>query len=73
MSAPVPAPYFLFPGAAHDALTRYQRVFGGALELHTYGEFGRLDGPAVEHITQPSRADGPAGQAWLRASATTRA
>jgi PhnB protein len=41
-----PKPYVLFPGIAHEALTRYREVFGGELELHTYGEFGRSDGPA---------------------------
>lgn len=46
-----PTPYFLFPGNARTALTRYQQIFGGDLELHTYAEFGRSDGPedAVAH------------------------
>jgi PhnB protein len=41
-----PKPYFLFAGAARRALEFYQGVFGGALQLHTYAEFGRSDGPA---------------------------
>ena len=41
-----PKPYVLFPGVAQEALTLYQEVFGGELELHTYAEFGRSDGPA---------------------------
>ena len=48
-----PKPYVLFPGIAREALTRYHEVFGGDLELHTYGEFGRADGPgdAIAHGT----------------------
>ena len=46
MTGSDPKPYVLFPGLAREALTRYQEVFGGELELHTYGEFGRADGPA---------------------------
>jgi PhnB protein len=41
-----PAPYVLFPGTARAALTFYGDVFGGAVQLHTFGEFGRDDGPA---------------------------
>jgi PhnB protein len=38
--------YAWFPGTAGEALPFYQDVFGGELELHTYEEFGRTDGPA---------------------------
>lgn len=46
-----PRPYFLFPGTAREALTRYRQIFGGDLTLHTYGDFGREDGPpdAIAH------------------------
>jgi PhnB protein len=49
MSAP--QPYLLLPGTAREALTFYHQVFGGELALHTFGEFGRDDGPpdAVAH------------------------
>lgn len=48
---PDPKPYVLYPGVTHEALTRYQEDFGGELELRTYGEFGRTDGPsdAIAH------------------------
>jgi len=39
-------PYLFFPGTAAQALTFYHGVFGGDLTLHTYGDFGRTDGPA---------------------------
>ena len=49
MTAPVP--YLLLPGTARDALEAYAETFGGQVELHTYAEFGRDDGPgdAVAH------------------------
>ena len=44
MSAP--EPYVLFPATAREALTFYGDVFGCAVELHTFAEFNRTDGPA---------------------------
>ena len=41
-----PTPYVLFPGTAREALTFYGDVFGGAVQLNTFGEFNRTDGPA---------------------------
>jgi PhnB protein len=41
-----PTPYFHFPGTARDALTFYGEVFGCAVQLHTFAEFNRTDGPA---------------------------
>jgi PhnB protein len=41
-----PTPYVLFPGTAQEALTFYGDVFGCAVELHTFAEFNRADGPA---------------------------
>lgn len=41
-----PTPYVLFPGTAREALTFYGDVFGCAVELHTFAEFNRTDGPA---------------------------
>ncbi len=44
-------PYILFPGTAEEALRFYREVFGGDLALHSYGDFGRGDGPtdAIAH------------------------
>ncbi|MFS0854102.1 VOC family protein [Microbacterium sp. 179-I 3D4 NHS] len=44
MSAPTP--YLLFPGNAAEAFADYRAVFGGELQLHSYDEMGRHDGPA---------------------------
>jgi len=41
-----PRPYILFPGTAREALTFYGDVFGCAVQLHTFAEFNRADGPA---------------------------
>ena len=41
-----PTPYLHFPGSARDALTFYGEVFGCAVQLHTFAEFNRADGPA---------------------------
>ncbi|MCC4266664.1 VOC family protein [Microbacterium schleiferi] len=49
MSGLVPSLHF--DGTAREALTFYRSVFGGELELYTYGEFSRTDGPkeAIAH------------------------
>ncbi|HXW88413.1 MAG TPA: VOC family protein [Streptosporangiaceae bacterium] len=39
-------PYLHFPGTAREALTFYGDVFGCAVQLHTFAEFSRVDGPA---------------------------
>lgn len=41
-----PTPYVLFPGTAREALTFYGDVFGCSVQLHTFEEFNRSDGPA---------------------------
>lgn len=40
-----PIPYLSFAGVARDALEFYADVFGGDLQLNTYDEFARDDGP----------------------------
>jgi PhnB protein len=46
-----PAPYLHFPGTAREALAFYGYVFGGSVQLHTFEEFNRTDGPseAIAH------------------------
>ena len=46
-----PQIYVTFPGTAREALGFYADVFGGALSLHTFADFGRSDGPpdAIAH------------------------
>lgn len=39
-------PYLHFDGFAREALGLYRGVFGGDLQLHSFADFGRTDGPA---------------------------
>lgn len=55
---PDPTPYVHFPGTAREALTFYGDVFGGSVQLHTFKEFNRSDGPD-EAIAHGSLMDGP--------------
>jgi PhnB protein len=41
-----PTPYLHFAGIAREALTFYGEVFGCSVQLHTFAEFNRTDGPA---------------------------
>lgn len=72
MAAPIP--YLFLPGTARDALETYHRVFGGELELRTFADFSRDDGPAdaIAHgeLTGPVHlfaADAVGGEQALRA------
>jgi PhnB protein len=53
-----PTPYIYFPGTARLALTFYGEVFGCAVQLHTFGDFTRTDGPA-DAIAHGYLTDGP--------------
>jgi PhnB protein len=53
-----PTPYLHLPGNARDALTFYGEVFGCAVQLHTFDEFKRTDGPA-DAIAHGYLAEGP--------------
>ena len=43
-------PYISFDGNAREALQFYEQVFGGALALNTFGEFGQQDAPGADRI-----------------------
>ncbi|MGH3980716.1 MAG: VOC family protein, partial [Pseudonocardiaceae bacterium] len=43
-------PYISFAGNARQAMGFYQGVFGGALTLRTFGEFGAQDSPDADKI-----------------------
>lgn len=53
-----PTPYFHFAGNAREALRFYGGVFGCAVQLHTFEEFGRADGPPAA-IAHGYLVDGP--------------
>jgi PhnB protein len=59
MTGPTPpTPYVHFPGTAREALTFYGDAFGCSVQLHTFAEFGRTDGPA-ETIAHGYLTEGP--------------
>lgn len=53
-----PTPYLHFPGPAREALTFYGEVFGCRVQLHTFEELGRTDGPA-DAFAHGYLAEGP--------------
>jgi PhnB protein len=53
-----PTPYIHFPGTAREALSFYGDVFGCSVQLHTYAEFSRDDGPA-DAVAHGLLVDGP--------------
>lgn len=53
-----PTPYLHLPGTAREALNFYGAVFGCRVQLHSFAEFGRTDGPA-EAIAHGHLTDGP--------------
>jgi PhnB protein len=62
-----PTPYVHFPGTAREALKFYGEVFGCAVQLHTFAEFNRSDGPA-DAIAHGYLADGPVALSGADAS-----
>ncbi len=53
-----PTPYLQLPGTAREALTFYGEVFGCVVQLHTFAEFNRTDGPA-DAIAHGQLTEGP--------------
>lgn len=66
-----PTPYILFPGTAREALTFYGDVFGCAVQLHTYEEFSRTDGPA-DAIAHGGISGGPVALSGADAAGSER-
>ena len=54
-----PAPNVHLSGTAREALTFYGEVFSGAVQLHTFAELNRADGPA-DAIAHGYLTGGPA-------------
>jgi PhnB protein len=53
-----PTPYLLLPGTARQALNFYGQVFGCDVQMHSFAEFGRTDGP-VDAIAHGYLTNGP--------------
>jgi PhnB protein len=43
-------PYITFPGTAREAMQFYEQVFGGSLNVTTFGELGATDAPNPEAV-----------------------
>jgi len=43
-------PYLSFDGDARQAMEFYKSVFGGSLQVSTFGEFGAADAPQADKI-----------------------
>lgn len=53
-----PTPYLRFLGTTRDALMFYGDVFGCRVQIHTFSEFNRTDGPA-DAVAHGYLVDGP--------------
>lgn len=53
-----PTPYLHFPGTARDALSFYGHAFDCGVQLHTFREFNRADGPP-DAVAHGGLTDGP--------------
>jgi PhnB protein len=53
-------PYLAFPGTTREAMTFYQRVFGGHLDISTFGEFGDPAAPGADGVMH-AQLETPAG------------
>ncbi|HEX8343989.1 MAG TPA: VOC family protein [Actinoplanes sp.] len=53
-------PYISFPGTAREAMEFYRDVFGGTLNLSTFGEFGAPD-PSVADQIMHGQLETPSG------------
>lgn len=59
-------PYVNFRGQAREAVTFYQSVLGGEVELSTFGELGMGDDPATKDLVMHSQL--VADDFWLMVS-----
>ncbi|GIU85470.1 MAG: VOC family protein [Acidimicrobiales bacterium] len=53
-------PYLNFPGTAREAMTHYRSVFGGELEIHTFGDYGDPSAPYADGVMH-ARLETPDG------------
>ena len=56
-------PYLNFPGTAREAMTFYQSVLGGELQISTFGEYG-ADGPEANGVMH-SHLETEAGMTFM--------
>lgn len=54
-------PYLSFHGDARAAMELYQEVFGGDLQLNTFGEYNAAEDPADAEKVMHARLEAPGG------------
>ena len=62
-------PYIGFAGSARDAMEFYKDVFGGDLNMNTYGDFGQAGTPN-ENLIMHAQLETPAGFTLMAADST---
>lgn len=60
-------PYLNFRSSAREALTFYQSVFGGELQLMTFGEIGQTDDPSEADNIMHGQLETPNGMTLMAA------
>ena len=65
-------PYISLAGNAREAMEFYERVFGGTLTLHTYGELGPQDSEQDDKIMHGMLETDTGRQAQSRHAASRR-
>lgn len=65
-------PYIGFEDTTREALTFYQSVFGGELDLRTFGESGTAEDPADADKVMHGRLDAPNGMTIMGADTPAR-
>ncbi|WJZ02281.1 VOC family protein [Corynebacterium freiburgense] len=62
-------PYLTFRSSAREAMNFYQGIFGGKLDMVTFGEFGAAEAPEQENLIMHSHLETPDGWTFMAADA----
>jgi PhnB protein len=60
-------PYLSFRDNAREAMTFYQGVFGGNLQVHTFSEYGASQDPAEANKVMHAQLESPNGIVFMAA------
>ena len=58
-------PYLNFRGSAREAMEFYQSVFGGELDINTFGEFHASEDPAEQDKVMHAQLETPSGYIFM--------
>lgn len=65
-------PYLAFEDSAREAMTFYETVFGGQLEMNTFKEFGASQDPGEDDKIMHSQLTAPNGIVFMAADTPAR-